>query len=106
MHQILRGLLYHVDVSIYAKPEFNVTQMYWIVGGLYHGIDVSIYAKPELDAEQMEDFYFDLLGNKNDTSAINADIEEPLEECTGAQTGDKVKSSSTDDLKTISSFDK
>ena len=42
----------------------------------------------------------------DDSTTINADIEEPLEECIGAQTGDKVKSSSTDDLKTISLFDK
>ena len=42
-----------VDVSVYAKPEFDFEQMDAIRLGLEEGIDVSVYAKPELTFSQM-----------------------------------------------------
>ena len=47
------GLLFRLDVSLYAKKEFNWPQMDTIFKGLLEGLDVSIYAKPEISAKQM-----------------------------------------------------
>ena len=47
--EILKGLKEDVDVSIYAKPDFDCFQMEEIRLGLGSEIDVSIYAKPEID---------------------------------------------------------
>lgn len=55
MYLIKRGLLKNLDVSIYAKPEFNSWQMDEILSGLENGVDVSVYANPELTWEQMRD---------------------------------------------------
>ena len=44
--EILIGLEEKLDVSIYAKTEFNWEQMKEIREGLKNNIDVSIYAKP------------------------------------------------------------
>ena len=52
--QILKGLEANVDISIYAKPEFDWEQMREIRFGLEDNVDVSIYAKPELDWKEME----------------------------------------------------
>ena len=49
LEQILIGLKQDLDVSIYAKPEYNLRQMELIRLGLKQGLDVSIYAKPEYD---------------------------------------------------------
>ena len=48
------GLVNKLNVSIYAKPEFDWEQMEQIRLGLEDNIDVSIYAKPELDWSEME----------------------------------------------------
>ena len=53
MAEILNGLELALDVSIYAKPEFNGRQVAEIRDGLDNELDVSIYAKPEFDWEQM-----------------------------------------------------
>ena len=53
MEEIRRGLQENLDVSIYAKPEFNFAQMQEIRFGLEDNLDISIYAKPEFGWEQM-----------------------------------------------------
>lgn len=53
MEEIRRGLQENLDVSIYAKPEFNFVQMQEIRFGLEDNLDISIYAKPEFHWEQM-----------------------------------------------------
>ena len=50
---ILEGIENNVDVSIYAKPEFNSEQMEQIRLGLDADLDFSIYAKLEFDYRQM-----------------------------------------------------
>ena len=50
---IIMGIEKGLDVSIYAKPEFDGVQMLQIKLGLEYGIDVSIYAKPEFHSTQM-----------------------------------------------------
>lgn len=45
--EIRKGLENDIDVSIYAKPEFNWRQMREIRKGLEAGIDVSSYADPK-----------------------------------------------------------
>ena len=44
----------NLDVSTYAKKDFNWKQMEQIRLGLEDNLDVSIYAKPEISDEQME----------------------------------------------------
>ena len=53
MQEIRKGLEKGLDVSVYAKPEFDDWQMREIRRGLEQGVDVSIYAKPEFDHDQM-----------------------------------------------------
>ena len=55
MYQIRLGLLSNIDVSIYAKIEFNSEQMSEIRLGLIDNLDVLIYAKKEFDWKQMEE---------------------------------------------------
>ena len=52
-HRIIKGLNDNLDVSIYAKPDFDDRQMDILRLGLKANIDVSIYAKPEFDWLQM-----------------------------------------------------
>lgn len=51
--EIRKGLENSIDVSIYAKPEFNWRQMREIREGLEAGIDVSSYADPNIPWTQM-----------------------------------------------------
>ena len=52
---ILRlGLKANIDVSIYAKKEYNWLQMEQIKLGLEDNIDVSVYAKTEISWREME----------------------------------------------------
>ena len=53
--EIRKGLYRDIDVSIYAKPEFNWLQMREIREGLEAGIDVSSYADPSIPRKQMSD---------------------------------------------------
>ena len=53
MGQIRAGLIDGLDVLIYAKPEYSFGQMMEIRNGLKDNLDVSIYAKPENSAKQM-----------------------------------------------------
>ena len=48
------GLKENVDVSIYAKKEYNWLQMEQIRKGLEDNLDVSVYAKPEISWQEME----------------------------------------------------
>ena len=48
------GLRNNFDVSIYARPEYNLWQMHQICDGLEHGRDVSLYADPRFNEHQME----------------------------------------------------
>ena len=53
MGQIRAGLIDGLDVLIYAKPEYSFGQMMEIRNGLKDNLDVSIYANPENSAKQM-----------------------------------------------------
>ena len=48
---IIYGIKDNVDVSIYAKKEFQFHQMEEIRLGLKNKIDVSVYANPDFDEE-------------------------------------------------------
>ena len=52
--QISFGLEEGLDVSIYAKPEFDSKQMREICLSLKKGLDVNIYAKPKFDWRQTQ----------------------------------------------------
>ena len=51
--EILAGLEANLDVSVYAKTEFDYNQMFEIRKGLEDNLNVSVYAKPELDSKEM-----------------------------------------------------
>ena len=54
MQQIKLGLEDNLDVSIYAKTDFDEYQMFEIRLGLLHNVDVSEYANPEYFWQHME----------------------------------------------------
>lgn len=54
MEQIRLGLENGLDVSVYAKPEFEDYQMREIRRGLENGLDVNTYVKPEFDWRQIQ----------------------------------------------------
>ena len=58
MHEIRKGLERKLDISWYAKPEFEAEQMRQIREGLELGLDVSLYVRPEFDFRQMEQIKF------------------------------------------------
>lgn len=53
MGQIRSGLNKGLDVSIYAKPEFDSLQMEEIKIGLENNLNVSVYAKKEIPSDKM-----------------------------------------------------
>lgn len=53
LQEIIHGLKMGLDVSAYAKPEFDYDQMVQIRFGLQRGLDVSTYAKPEYPSSTM-----------------------------------------------------
>ena len=53
--EILKGLKANLDISIYAKEEFDWKKMGQIRLGLKNNLDVSIYAKPEYSWKQMNE---------------------------------------------------
>ena len=63
MRNIMMGLKANLDVSWYAKKEFNFSQMNQIMRGLIKKLDVSIYAKKEFDWSQMEQIRLGLEDN-------------------------------------------
>ena len=63
MEQIREGLEKNLDVSIYTKEYFNCAQMFEIKTGLESNLDVSLYAKPEYNEHQMSQIRLDLKNN-------------------------------------------
>lgn len=62
--QIASGLLSGVDVSIYAKPEYDYNQMNQIRLGIKTGIDVSVYANPTYNFEKMQEIRCNIMNRK------------------------------------------
>lgn len=60
---IMSGVQKGLDVSIYARPEFDAGQMIRIMGGLREGLDVSVYAKPHFNEKQMKQIMMGLQKN-------------------------------------------
>ena len=60
-NEIHRGLQENLDISWYAKPEFDDNQMAEIRFGLEYNLDVSKYAKSELSWKQMREIREQLL---------------------------------------------
>ena len=50
---ILEGLVANLDVSIYAKTEYNEDQMRELKEGLEENLDVSKYANPDFWGAEM-----------------------------------------------------
>ena len=61
--EILKGLKANLDISIYAKEEFDWKQMCQIRLGLKNNLDVSIYAKLEYNGDKMEQIRLGLEDN-------------------------------------------
>ena len=55
IRKIKQGLRNKVDISLYAKTDYNWLQMEQIRLGLIFDLDVSVYAKSEFDYEQMRE---------------------------------------------------
>ena len=53
IRKIKQGLRSKVDISWYAKKEFNWLQMEQIRLGLIYDLDVSKYAQPEISSDKM-----------------------------------------------------
>ena len=60
MELILKGLKLNLDVSWYAKIEFDYWQMFQILQGLKHGVDVSQYAQSDLSSKEMKQIRIEL----------------------------------------------
>ena len=61
---IQEGLQANLNVSAYAKPEFDWLQMSNVLQGLEENLDVSVYAKPELSWRKMEKIRYKLMKEK------------------------------------------
>ena len=70
--EIVQGLFYGIDYSIYTKLDYDYKQMYQIRTGLIHGIDVSYYTDKDLDSSYMSEIRR-ALENKLDLSWYNSD---------------------------------
>ena len=57
---IYNGILSDLDVSIYAKPEFNYLQMIIIKTALLENKDYSKYIRSDLTKDEIEKFYLEL----------------------------------------------
>ena len=62
--EIKDGYVNNLDISIYAKKEFDWMQMRKIRLGLIDNLDVSIYANPETPWKEMEQIRLKLLKEK------------------------------------------
>ena len=51
--KIKQGIRNKLDISWYAKKEFNWLQMEQIRLGLLYNLDVSVYAKKEIPSDKM-----------------------------------------------------
>ena len=72
--EIKWGLEANLDVSVYAKPEFNGQQMSEIREGLEENLDVSVYDKKYLTWVQMFEIRTGLKENKINISICFAKI--------------------------------
>ena len=79
MQEIRKGLKDNLDVSIYAKNDFNNCQMEQIRLGLEENIDVSIYANPNISGYEMEEI------RKKTGKEINVILGEKMEELNKAK---------------------
>lgn len=61
------GLKKNLDVTLYAKPEYNCNQMEEIRLGLEAGLDASTYAKPEYTCDQMKEIRLGLVNVSGNT---------------------------------------
>lgn len=64
MKEIREGLKNNLDISWYAKKEFDWKQMQIIFFGLKDNLDVSSYANEKIIAKQMEEIRKQLLAEK------------------------------------------
>ena len=62
--EIIKGLQDSLDVSIYAKKEFDCFQMQQIRAGLFSNVDISKYANPEISWQEMEQIRKNLMEEK------------------------------------------
>ena len=53
IRKITQGIRNQLDISWYAKKEFNWLQMEQIRLGLLYDLDVSVYAKKEFPSDKM-----------------------------------------------------
>ena len=53
IRKIIQGIRNQLDISWYAKKEFNWLQMEQIRLGLLYDLDVSVYAKKEFSSDKM-----------------------------------------------------
>ena len=74
--EILKGLKANLDISIYAKEEFDWQQMWQIKLGLEKKIDVSIYAKLEYNGNKMEQIRLGLEDNLDVSIYIKPELNE------------------------------
>lgn len=51
--EIAQGEQFGLDVSVYAKPEYDWFQMEEIRKGLEQGLDIQVYADPKISFEVM-----------------------------------------------------
>ena len=63
--ELLTGLEKQIDVSIYAKPEYNYRQMKQMLLGLEENLDVSQYAKVEYSWVKMKEIREKLENGQN-----------------------------------------
>ena len=70
---IREGLKKNLDVSIYAKIDFNSSQMIFLLNSLEKNEDVSKYADPKFTAEQMEQYSLALKENIDISKYLNFD---------------------------------
>lgn len=54
MELIRKGFEEGLAIETYAKPEFDVNQMWEIMEGLRYGLEVDTYADDKFSSEQME----------------------------------------------------
>ena len=64
MYSIRKGLEHGLDMSKYADPKFDYTQMQWIYKGLKDNLDVSKYADPKFNQFQMAQILIKLAKQK------------------------------------------
>ena len=72
--EVRYGLEKGLDVSLYARPEFNHQQMEQIRYGLENGLDVFAYAKPEFNYQQMEQIRYGLENGIDVSVYLNPDF--------------------------------